>query len=143
MSTFLSRLLSKPAGPPVIAPTTPPDPLATLRAQVAASAIQTANLTSQVTAMTAERDQFAARVAALTAECDQLRAQTARTREDLTTEIRNQELARIAAGQGIPPGQVPPTDSKDKGAETSWQETHAALSDPMARSANILKALKL
>jgi len=66
------------------------DQCAQLEASIAALKTEAATLNQSLTAAIAERDG--------------LKAEIARTRADLTQEIRNTELATLAASQGVPAG---------------------------------------
>jgi chromosome segregation ATPase len=54
-------------------------------------------------------------VESLSAERDTLKAENARTRDEITQEVRNREMATLAASQGIPAGtEIVPANGADQ-----------------------------
>lgn len=84
-------------------------------------------------------------LAGLTTERDTLKAEASRTRADLTQEIRNTELATLAASQGVPacaeivPANGPGGKSKSEELEEVLTEMKAAV-DPGIRGTLAAKA---
>lgn len=69
-----------------------------------AGKVTAAELDSAILALKASLANVTAERDALTTERDALKAESARTREEITSEIRNREMATLAASQGIPAG---------------------------------------
>lgn len=145
-----------PAMPPRVAPPPPTDPASLLaernsligtlaQANTAHAQVQEqlTQANAAVTTLTGELAAANATIATLTTERDTARAAAGQTVE----QVRNQQLATLAASQGIPPQQVPPVDPTAAPAAdgSSFQEGYkaAAAKNPLAASAFILDTLKI
>lgn len=104
-----------PAAPSLAVPSVEALALAAVTAERDSNAAALAALTAEADTLLAslataetERAAFIEARDALTAERDALTAQLATDRAEITAEIRTQELAGLAASQGIPAADIPP-----------------------------------
>jgi len=114
------------------------------RAAYTAGKDQCAQLEASIAAMKAEAATLNQSLAAAIAERDTLKAENTRTRADLTQEIRNTELATLAASQGVPAGaEIVPANGPGKSKADELEEVLTeikAATDPGIKGALALKA---
>lgn len=117
--------------------------------KAAVTARETTDLAEYAT-LSAQHAEVTAQLATRTSELEALRAEHAKTREEITAEIRSKELATLAAAQGIALSEVPPesasaTGTSDKAARiVEIEEALRAEKSPLKRGqlAQELKSLR-
>lgn len=124
-------------------------------------------LTAKISSLTTERDQalsanveIGARLEAITGELsavrlerdtavserDAARAEASRTREEITNEVKQRELASLAASQGIPATEIVPAAGPGADPEQELTDTIKAMqaaSDPREKGRLAAKAASL
>jgi hypothetical protein len=105
-----------------------------------ASTVQAALLVEQdkVKSLTASAEEAKIKISALEKERDEWKVKAETPREEVRTEVRNKELAALAASQGVAPAQVPVQTPETKSSDEQITELRAQISaekDPVKRGA--------
>jgi len=104
---------SAPAVEPQAPAPAPVDHSVELKAlQDSLAALQTENA-AKIDALTGELSALKTQLAEVSKERDDAKALAAQTREEITQQVKQQEMAILAASQGVPLSQVPPESNTD------------------------------